>query len=63
MRPEEIVEKFGAQALDKLYYVLFDRSIHDLADWVLSYHSEEDIASWLKQLDRDEKSLNDEEGV
>ena len=59
MTPEEIEEKFGVDALNKLYDVILDRAVYDLADEILMYHSEEDIKEWLKILAEDE--LEDEE--
>lgn len=56
MRPEDIEAKFGAQALRDLYDVILDRSVRDLADWILVYQSEEKIAQWLKQLDEDKEN-------
>lgn len=59
MRPEEIEEKFGVDALNKLYDVIFDRAVHDLADWILMYQSEEDIKEWLKTLAEDELEIEE----
>ena len=54
MTPEEIKQHFGEDALNKLYDVLLDRPVHALADWILSYQSEKEIAQWVMQLRQDE---------
>ena len=55
MTPEAIARHFGKNSLDKLYDVLLDRPVHELADWVLSYMSERQIGEWLMQLKQDEE--------
>jgi ribosomal protein S27AE len=54
MMPAEIVQHFGKDALKQLRDVIMDRPIHEIADWVLMYQSEEDIANWLVDLRQDE---------
>ena len=54
MNPEEIKHHFGADALNKLYDVILDRPVHELADWILSFHTEAQIAAWLMVLKQDE---------
>ena len=55
MTPEEIVRHFGKDALDKLYGVIMDRPVHELADWILSYHTEKEVGKWLMVLKQDEQ--------
>ena len=54
MNPKEIEHHFGADALNKLYDVILDRPVHELADWILSFHTEAQIATWLTILKQDE---------
>ena len=56
MKPDEIKTVFGEGALRTLYDVIFDRSVHDMADWILMYHDETEIKLWLEQLAEDERS-------
>ena len=53
MTPEEIKKHFGADALNDLYDCILDRAVHDLADWILSFHDEKQIAQWVMQLRED----------
>jgi hypothetical protein len=53
MTPKEIEERFGKEALNMLYDCLLQNPVHDLADWVLSYHTGEQIGSWITQLQED----------
>ena len=53
MTPEEIKKHFGAERLDMLYDCIMDRAVHDLADWILSLHTEQQIAEWIIQLEQD----------
>ena len=53
MTPEEIKKHFGAEALDMLYDCILDRAVHELADWILSYHEEKEIARWISDLKQD----------
>lgn len=55
MTPEEITKHFGKDALNKLYDVILDRPVHELADWVLLYQSEQEIGKWLFELKQDEE--------
>ena len=55
MTPEEITKHFGKDALNKLYDVILDRPVHELADWVLLYQSEQEIGKWLLDLKEDEE--------
>ncbi len=54
MNPEEIAQRYGDEALARLYDVIFDRSIHDMADWILSFYTPAQIAQWLLQLQEDD---------
>ena len=53
MNPEEIKKHFGAERLNMLYDCIMDRAVHDLADWILSLHTEQQIAEWVMQLEQD----------
>ena len=50
MTPSEISNRFGSDALDKLYDNILQSPAHMLADWVLSLHTEEQIGEWVEQL-------------
>jgi len=50
MTPKQIEERFGTQALEMLYDYLLEFPVHELADWVLSYHTDEQIGDWIVQL-------------
>jgi len=54
MNPEDIKAKFGKAALNRLYDVIFDRPVHEMADWILSFHSEQEIKEWIDQLYKDD---------
>ena len=53
MNPEEIKKHFGAERLDMLYDCIMENPVHDLADWILSLHTEQQIAEWIIQLEQD----------
>lgn len=53
MTPDEIVKHFGKERLDMLYDCIMDRTMYDLADWLLSLHTEQQIAEWIFQLEQD----------
>ena len=53
MTPEEIKKHFGAERLNMLYDCIMDRAVHDLADWILSLHTEQQIAEWIIHLEQD----------
>jgi uncharacterized protein YihD (DUF1040 family) len=55
MTPEEIQARFGKAALDKLYDCLLQNPVHELADWILMYHTEEQIDAWIAGLKADEE--------
>jgi hypothetical protein len=54
VNPEEIKQHFGEDALNLIYEVLLDTSARDLADWILSMHTEQQIGEWVMQLRQDE---------
>jgi hypothetical protein len=54
MKPSEIQQHFGRDALNLLYDVIMDRPVHEMADWILLYHTEKEIGEWLVQLKQDE---------
>jgi hypothetical protein len=54
MTPEQIAERFGTSALERLYDVILDRSTYDLVEWILSFYTEHEIQGWLNQLQEDE---------
>lgn len=54
MTPEEIEKHFGKEALDMLYDCILDRAVHELADWILAYQTENEIARWIAELRADE---------
>ena len=54
MNPEDIAKQFGDESLARLYDVIFDRPVHEMADWILSFYTEHEIQGWLNQLQEDE---------
>ena len=55
MTPKEIEERFGKKSLAMLYDCLLQNPVHDLADWILAYHTSEQIGAWITQLIADEE--------
>ena len=55
MTPEEIQARFGKAALDKLYDCLLQNPVHELAAWILMYHTEKQIDEWIAGLKADEE--------
>ena len=55
MTPEEIEKRFGKEGLDMLYDCILDRAVHELADWILAYQTENEIARWIAELRADEE--------
>ena len=53
MTPEEIEKRFGKEGLDMLYDCILDRAVHELADWILAYQTENEIARWIAELRAD----------
>ena len=53
MNPDEIVKHFGKERLDMLYDIIMQNPIYELADWILSLHTEQQIAKWIIQLEQD----------
>ena len=54
MNPKEIKQHFGEDALNLLYEAILDRPTRDLADWILSMYTEQQIGEWVVQLKQDE---------
>jgi hypothetical protein len=55
MTPEEIEKHFGKEALEMLYDSILQNAVHNLADWILSYHTEQEIGEWIRTLKEDEE--------
>ena len=55
MTPEKIEAMFGKEALDILYDCLLQNPVHELADWILSYHDEQQIGDWVFGLKADQE--------
>ncbi len=55
MTPEEIEKRFGIEALEMLYDCIMQNAVHNLADWILSYHTEQEIGEWIRTLKEDEE--------
>jgi len=53
MTPEEIEKRFGKEGLDMLYDCILDRAVHELADWILMFHTSEQIGAWINTLKAD----------
>ena len=53
MTPEEIKKHFGAERLTMLYDCIMQNPVYELADWILSLHTEQQIAEWIMQLEQD----------
>ena len=53
MTPEEIQARFGKEALGMLYDCILQNTTYALADWILMYHTDEQIGAWIKQLRAD----------
>lgn len=47
MTPENIKAMFGEDSLNMLYDCLLQNPVHVLADWILSYHDEQQIGDWI----------------
>ena len=55
MTPEKIKAMFGEDSLNMLYDCLLQNPVHDLADWILSYHDEQQIGDWIVGLKADQE--------
>ena len=53
MTPEEIKKHFGAEALDMLYDCILQNTTYALADWILMFHTSEQIGAWISTLKDD----------
>jgi hypothetical protein len=64
MTPEEIKNKFGKEALRRLYDSALNNPVHDLVNRIFHYKTEQEIADWLAFLDEinAEWDAEDEEG-
>jgi hypothetical protein len=60
MTPEEIQKRFGKEGLEMLYDCILDRAVHELADWILAYQTENEIARWVAELRADEENDHDD---
>ena len=58
MTPEEIEERYGKHALNMLYDCIMQNPVHELADWILSYHTEQQIDEWIAGLKADEEDAS-----
>ena len=55
MTPKEIEERFGKKALAMLYDCILQNTTYGLADWILEYHTQEQVGDWITQLIADEE--------
>jgi hypothetical protein len=55
MTPEEIQARFGKEALEMLYDCILQNPVHELADWILMFHTGEQIDAWINTLKADEE--------
>jgi hypothetical protein len=55
MNPDDIRKHFGKEALEMLYDCILQNPVHYLADWILSYHSEQEIGAWILNLREEEE--------
>lgn len=58
MNPEDIKKHFGEDALNMLYDCLLENPVHELADWILALHTEQQIGQWIATL-REEQNENE----
>lgn len=54
MTPEEIRTHFGEDGLNMLYECVLSHPAKELANWIFSFHTEQQIAEWVMQLKQDE---------
>jgi hypothetical protein len=54
MTPEEIEARYGKDILNMMYDSILQNPVHELADWILSMYTEQDIKEWAVQLLKDE---------
>lgn len=55
MTPEEIEARYGRDALNMMYDSILQNPVHELANWILSMYTEQDIKEWVAQLIKDEE--------
>ena len=60
MTPEEIKKHFGEDSLNLLYDCILQNPVHELADWILAYQTENEIARWIAELRADEEADHDD---
>ena len=60
MTPEEIKKHFGEDSLNLLYDCILQNPVHELADWILAYQTENEIARWIAELRADEENDHDD---
>jgi hypothetical protein len=53
MTPDEIKKHFGEDALNMLYDCILQNPVHELADWILMFHTSEQIGAWINTLKTD----------
>lgn len=53
MNPDEIRRHFGIERLNMLYDCILQNPAHELANWILSLQTEQQIAEWIIQLEQD----------
>jgi hypothetical protein len=58
MTPAEIKHHFGEEALDMLYDRILEDPVHVLADWILSFYTEEQIGKWVMALKGEDDETN-----
>ena len=55
MTPENIKAIFGEDSLNMLYDCILQNPVHYLADWILTYHDEQQIGDWIVGLKADQE--------
>jgi hypothetical protein len=53
MTPDEIKKHFGEDSLNLLYDCILQNPVHELADWILMFHTSEQIGAWINTLKAD----------
>ncbi len=59
MTSDEIAARFGQEALNMLYDCILQNPVHELADWILMYHTEEQVGEWIEGLKKDMEEEDD----
>ena len=55
MTPENIKAMFGEDSLNMIYDVLLQNPVHELADWILTFYSDEEVGKWINELKADQE--------